>query len=491
MKTLTRAWLYVSRKKSRTLILFAILLALFFFIFIGLSLRSSADNEIEKMISELGGSFTVAVNEIPESKDPDLWEYVGDIPDPRYIGPGVDNDVIAKIMETPGIVEYTTFAENDFGLVFETLSLFPGSWSEAYELDAQVGADPNLPLETLWAYAHTPHTIYAMNSELHEYFRQGAFVLTEGRHIKPDDKGAIMISEDLAERNGLKIGDSVTASCNGVYNWQNPDPTKNYGDLAFKVVGLFDIGFKQEPSGFTTENMFAENFVFADYHAHSLVESSYDIKGITNTDGYNDVTFIVDNPSSIDSILQTLKEREDIEWKYYTIEKDDFLYRNAITPIEKIKNLSTLMIAILSVGCALILFLIISMWTKARRKEIGILMSLGIKKKSVFTQFFSECFIICAVSIILAILIAGAVLPYISKSIDTGGGTKEFEVVADESWVIEIEQTQFESRNLSLSSNIASYTGAALIGLGVIVVSAAGAVIPVLRQKPKDILNGS
>lgn len=39
------------------------------------------------------------------------------------------------------------------------------------------------------------------------YFRQ--LTLTQGRHILPDDKNKGLISKDLAEKNGLKIGDKI------------------------------------------------------------------------------------------------------------------------------------------------------------------------------------------------------------------------------------------------------------------------------------------
>ncbi len=49
------------------------------------------------------------------------------------------------------------------------------------------------------------------NSDMHEYFRTGAFQLIEGRHIQPDDKYAVVISDVLAGRNGLSVGDFFTA----------------------------------------------------------------------------------------------------------------------------------------------------------------------------------------------------------------------------------------------------------------------------------------
>ena len=40
-------------------------------------------------------------------------------------------------------------------------------------------------------------------------FTSGQLTLTQGRHILPDDKNKGLISKDLAEKNGLKIGDKI------------------------------------------------------------------------------------------------------------------------------------------------------------------------------------------------------------------------------------------------------------------------------------------
>ena len=48
-----------------------------------------------------------------------------------------------------------------------------------------------------------------MNSELSLKFLNGTYTLVEGRHIQPDDSYAALISKELADKNGLSVGDNI------------------------------------------------------------------------------------------------------------------------------------------------------------------------------------------------------------------------------------------------------------------------------------------
>ena len=54
----------------------------------------------------------------------------------------------------------------------------------------------------------------------------------EGTHITDDMADGIMISKELAEWNGLKIGDTLT----GIYYPENNTPA-----VDMEIVGIFDV----------------------------------------------------------------------------------------------------------------------------------------------------------------------------------------------------------------------------------------------------------
>ena len=91
-------------------------------------------------------------------------------------------------------------------------------------------------------------------------FLNGALNITEGRNVEQTDQRKAVISESIAEKNGLKVGDTITA--------RNYDFVLGelYGNtMEFEIVGIYRMNFKQAYSPENTnEDMIMENVVFCD-----------------------------------------------------------------------------------------------------------------------------------------------------------------------------------------------------------------------------------
>ena len=91
-------------------------------------------------------------------------------------------------------------------------------------------------------------------------FLNGALNITEGRNVEQTDQRKAVISESIAEKNGLKVGDTITA--------RNYDFVLGelYGNIMeFEIVGIYRMNFKQAYSPENTnEDMIMENVVFCD-----------------------------------------------------------------------------------------------------------------------------------------------------------------------------------------------------------------------------------
>ena len=72
-----------------------------------------------------------------------------------------------------------------------------------------------------------PYTV-TLNSELSANFLNGTYTLEEGRHIQPDDSYAVLISKELADKNGLSVGDDIT-----MYDLDSDS------ENTFEIVGIF------------------------------------------------------------------------------------------------------------------------------------------------------------------------------------------------------------------------------------------------------------
>ena len=56
----------------------------------------------------------------------------------------------------------------------------------------------------------------------------GTYTLEEGRHIRPDDSYAVLISKELADKNDLSVGDGIT-----MYDLDSDS------ENTFEIVGIF------------------------------------------------------------------------------------------------------------------------------------------------------------------------------------------------------------------------------------------------------------
>ena len=184
-----RAFFYTTRKGGKTLILLLTLFVISTFVLTGLSILAAADQSALSLRQSAGGSIKLELDKDNRQN----WTYqqgVGGVM-VGYTGTPITDADIEKVMSVKGIRDYNGIGD---GSVFAMdFSFIPGiSFGQTRD------------------YSHLPSV---SNSEYFNYFRRGAFKLVEGRHITPEDDHTVLISTALAERNGLKLGDTITVQC--------------------------------------------------------------------------------------------------------------------------------------------------------------------------------------------------------------------------------------------------------------------------------------
>ena len=95
-------------------------------------------------------------------------------------------------------------------------------------------------------------------TEYDELFLSQAFQLTQGRHITDQDEDGIIISEDLAEKHGLSMGDRVL-----IYRPDWVTGAVNAGDKSVEaeIVGMFRILASQEDRSSMAPYNIYENYI--------------------------------------------------------------------------------------------------------------------------------------------------------------------------------------------------------------------------------------
>ena len=460
MSTWKRAFLYVIRKKVKTVLLFCVLLAMSTFILTGLSIYKATDDSALSLRKSVGGSIRL---ELDESNGAN-WRYqqaAGGMM-VEYVGTPITDRDIQEIMSIDGVKAYNGIGDGSvYAKDFDFISGFSFG----------AGSD----------YSRLPSVT---NSEYFNFFTRKAFQLVEGRHIKEDDDHAVLISSAVAEKNNLKLGDTITVQC--CYD------SGDYPDVKLTVVAIYE--YKGDTDSFQTTSTDKRNRLIIDHKAMQEImqrdEIQYD----------NGIDFYVNDPREIDRIAKEIKHL-DLDWNCFSLTVDNSAYEAVAASLTSMQSL----IVWLIVGCIVvsvcILILILSMWIKQRRHETGILLSIGITKGKIVFQYIVEVLLVEVVAFGLSYFTSGLISQGVSdlifNQVAESQPMPEMELPDDGSEYLDItgqyipydtsNMEMVESVQVNVNPNNLFYVY--VFGAFLIVLSVSAASITVIQMKPKKILS--
>ena len=457
---LKRAFFYTTRKRGKTLILLLTLFVISTFVLTGFSILAAADQSALSLRQSVGGSIKLELDD-SNSRNWTYQQGVGGMM-VGYTGTPITDADIEKVMSIKGIHSYNGVGDGSvFAMDFSFISGFsfgPGS-----------------------DYSRLPSV---SNSEYFNYFRRGAFKLVEGRHITPEDDHAVLISTALAERNGLKLGDTITVQC--CYD------AGGYPDVSLKIVGIYEV--TMDDGQFHTTSTDKRNRLIIDHKAmqeimmHDVIQ--YD----------NGVEFFVDDPRDIDKIAAQI-QKLDLDWSCFKLTVDNTAYEAVASSLTAMQNMVTgliIGIVIVSIG---ILALILNMWIKQRTHETGILLSIGVSKTKIVVQYILETLMIAVIAFGLSYFSSGAIAQGTSNLL--------FSQVAETQPIPEIETPDDGTEYLDITGQYIPYDTSNMVApdsievhvtvehllwvylLGIILCTVAVtlASVPIVKMKPKNILS--
>lgn len=383
-------------------------------VLLGSTFWRSAGREADRLRRSLASGFILKVNTDNEfyQKRIEHERGGGSI---IYVGPLIHDEMIEKICRIDGVKD--SVAEL-LSLVWTDLKLRPGLWlnteadsPEDIEYFKKLGA-VYITEEELMIWQYQTILWPCKNGAVHKNFRSGALTITEGRNIEEGDHYKAVICDWLAGENGLSVGDTITVETKeGVFG-ESREPLKTWGDpVDLEIVGLFHANFSQKASDFTPEDGYIENVIYADMDTYEKLEENMVAGGYENEgeDGYSKVEFLVEDPAEADSIIDQIKHRDDLNLENMDLEVDSPAYRAAIRPYRQIRMFAGILLAAGICGTGMILYLLLKLWVQGRKHEAGILFSIGIGKKEVLGQMLTECLMVSAAALVLAIGLSGPV----------------------------------------------------------------------------------
>lgn len=355
MSTIRRAFLYVTRKKGKSILLFFILLIMATFVLSGLSIEKAAQSEQKKLRKTMGGTFELS----PEFSEKNPYFKVindGEGGMTLYTERPLTQEMIDLILKMDGIKSCDADTQSN---VHPDLEIFEG----------------NVPLKDGINDSVYARTVYS--SETNAFFTSHKLRLTEGRHITNAEKYSAVISKELAEKNGLEIGESFSIKADF--------------EVKVNIIGFYEILVPD--SAFENIATYAkiENQIFVDYY--TLQELFKDTPV-----GFLSARFSVDDPADLEKITKEVKENSEIDWQAFTLTTDNKEYQQAAVPLEKLQSLVTSIILVIALVSGIILAFILTMWGRSRVHETGVLLSLGIGKSKIIGQYLIEVLMIAVIA---------------------------------------------------------------------------------------------
>ncbi|QWG63818.1 ABC transporter permease [Bacillus mycoides] len=314
---------------------------------------------------------------------------------------------------------------------------------------------------------------------LQESFKNGKSKIIDGKPITEQmkDQNVALMEKRLAELNNLKVGDKVKV--------QSGDKKET---LEVEIIGIYETNEQamgqQAPPIMDPANKL--------YMPHSTMKKLEIDQGISSIQ----VVYFLKDPQNIEAFKEEAK-KTDIDFNYYKLDAHDSLYKQMIGPIENISSTSQMIIYIVSIAGAIILGLIIMLSIKARRKEMGILLSIGEKKWKLMAQFVVEVVCIAILAFGLSITTGAKISQFIgnnllSSEIATAGeetntpqnGTV---MVAGPGGTVQNQKEDpIDKINVSVTGEDVGKMGG--IGLAIAILATLLPALSILRLNPKQIL---
>lgn len=415
---------YITRKRNRTLIIFIILTIVLSCLYSCLTIMKSS-NEIEKTLYESSNSSISITKK-----------------DGKYFNVNQFKD-IEKLKEIEEIIiQYDGLAKLKDAKVV----------SGEQRINREDLSDEFKNVVSLEATNNTKRNIL---------FSSGVFTMKEGKNIEENDKNSIIVHEEFAKQNNLKLGDEVDLE---LLDIEKSGKTKSH---KFKIIGTF-TGKKQETyTGLSSD--FSENMVFVDYSTSQEILNKSENNKIANK-----ILMYSGSAESTDLALNKLKELKIDESKYF-VEKDSNAFEESLESVSGIKHMIKIMTYSIMLGGMVVLSLILILWLRERIYEIGIFLSIGTSKIQIIMQFIFELIFISIPSIISSLFLGNVLIKVIA------GG------------LINSENSMISGGNLindsSFMLNITTFGQSYLVLISIIVLSVVFASSLILIKKPKEILS--
>ncbi|PEL48296.1 ABC transporter permease [Bacillus toyonensis] len=392
MNFMKRAILSMKKRVGTSLILMAVFLIVTNLVLAGFTIQNASKKAADAARKKLGADVTLSLD---FDKLGQQAQKTGEMPNP----PKLNTKETDQLAKSKYVKDYN-YISNTFG-ISDGLKLVGASEGEeegkgkAGMAAVRGGSSSGTEIDMNASFMIEG----VRKTALQESFKNGKSKIIDGKPITEQmkDQNVALMEKRLAELNNLKVGDKVKV--------QSGDKKET---LEVEIIGIYETNEQamgqQAPPIMDPANKL--------YMPHSTMKKFEVDQGISSIQ----VVYFLKDPQNIEAFKKEAKKSK-INFNYYKLDAHDSLYKQMIGPIENISSTSQMIIYIVSIAGAIILGLIIMLSIKGRRKEMGILLSIGEKKWKLMAQFVVEVVCIAILSFGLSITTGAKVSQYIGDNL--------------------------------------------------------------------------
>ncbi|MFS1021058.1 ABC transporter permease [Enterococcus casseliflavus] len=479
-----RAWLSVTRKRGKSAILFAVILILGNVIAGAIAVNQSTQNVEKQIKNQLGSLATLEIDyeKLANSDGSASMEEIQPLPE----------ELIKQIGERSEVKQYDYLRET--AIAVENF--------KPYRFSPQEDDDDNVMIVGgMLSLIHLVGTNLLQPLD----FEEDTVNLTQGRFFNEEEqrtgKRVGLISEELAQENGLTVGDTMVLDGQFVDYSSSGDPEKQKGnEYPIEIVGIFkntNLEKANENNDNSSSSFFDDrpfNRIYMPNDAVKTIveeeragqQAAFPATDFGSGEDYFTPQFILNQPEDAEQFKQ---EVTPLLPNGYKVNASTDEYDRVGTSMNRLSQISSYVVVIAVIASLIIISLIIVLFTRDRKYELGIYLSLGERRKYVFAQIVLELLMI-GVSAMLISLVTGNMLgKMVSESLLSSSmleanqaGVEQFFVGVpkiDQATINEAFRVQY-----TLSYIIAFLA----TGIVTILLSAVVPLLYILRLNPKKIM---
>lgn len=453
-----RAIRYVTRKRSKCLLLFMMLFIIGVFILSTLTVKRTLRVSEEHLRESLGGSFEINVKyskdnpyyheeEVEENGAKDIL---------MYSTKQLSSDLIKRIEEIEGV----KFCNG----TTETLCQVEGIQS----IQGTIALDEE--------FKNLKKMVATNDSKTNEDFISGKVKLIEGRPLTSKEQGAVLLSREIAELNRVNVDDKIIIL------------DSSGKSVPVTVVGIFEPQIDEKALDMVTAYDKLQNRIYTDLKTLLNVEKQDYIYG------YDKILVTIKDPTCLQKIIKKIKGLEGFDNKAFEVDANNETYQTTINSLKKIDTITDILLWICIGISIVILTLVLTMWNRERIHETGVYLALGIKKRKIILQYLLEVLLIGSVAFSIAYLPSKAVA---EKFIEYTVTNEKVDEAPEEGLYLEnlndgtsdYVDSEFTESEAQIKIGVVEIVKLFLIGLSLIGISISFSTLYILRMRPREILS--